>query len=140
MTSPRLPGHVRAMLWYVALGSALGGVARWLLGGAVQRLSPAFPVGTLAVNVLGAFVLGLVLRFSLASPDVTPEIRTFLAVGVCGGFTTFSTFSWETFVLLEEGAWARAGTNVALSLALCLTAVALGAAAGRFLFELRLRG
>lgn len=128
------------MLWYVALGSALGGVGRWLLAGAVQRLSPTFPVGTLAVNVVGAFVLGVVLRFSLASPDVSPEVRTFLAIGVCGGFTTFSTFSWETFALLEEGAWARAGANVALSVFLCLAAVAVGAAAGRQLFELRVRG
>jgi CrcB protein len=128
------------MLWYVALGSAMGGVGRWLLGGAAQRLAPTFPVGTLAVNVLGAFVVGLVLRFSLASPDVTPEIRAFLAIGVCGGFTTFSTFTWETFALLEEGAWTRAGLNVALSVLLCLVAVALGAALGRALFELRLRG
>lgn len=128
------------MLWYVALGSAIGGVGRWLLGGAVQRLAPVFPVGTLAVNVLGALVLGLVLRFSLASPDVSPEFRGFLAIGVCGGFTTFSTFTWETYALLEEGAWARAGLNVALSVVLCLAAVALGAALGRALFELRLRG
>ena len=128
------------MLWYVALGSAIGGVGRWLLGGAVQRLAPVFPVGTLAVNVLGALVLGLVLRFSLASPDVSPELRGFLAIGVCGGFTTFSTFTWETYALLEEGAWARAGLNVALSVLLCLAAVALGAAQGRALFELRLRG
>ena len=128
------------MLWYVALGSAIGGVGRWLLGGAVQRLAPVFPVGTLAVNVLGALVLGLVLRFSLASPDVSPELRGFLAIGVCGGFTTFSTFTWETYALLEEGAWARAGLNVALSVLLCLAAVALGAALGRALFELRLRG
>ncbi len=128
------------MLWYVALGSALGGVGRWLLAGAVQRLSPTFPVGTLAVNVAGAFLLGVVLRFSLASPDVSPEVRTFLAIGVCGGFTTFSTFSWETLSLLEEGAWARAGANVALSVFLCLAAVAIGAAAGRQLFELRVRG
>lgn len=128
------------MLWYVAAGSALGGVGRWLLGGAVQRLNPGFPVGTLAVNVLGAFLVGLVLRFSLASPDVSPEVRTFLTIGVCGGFTTFSTFSWETLALLEEGAWGRAGANVLLSVILCLLAVGLGSAAGRALFELRARG
>lgn len=115
------------MLWYVAAGSALGGVGRYLVSGAVQRLAgTAFPLGTLLVNLSGSFLLGLLLRHAVESPGLTPEMRAFLAVGFCGGYTTFSTFSYETLALLRQGEWSRAGLYAALSVALSLGATALG--------------
>ena len=98
------------MLWYVAIGSAVGGVIRYLLGGAIQRaLAASFPVGTLVINVTGSALLGFIFRYALETPAVTPEIRALLGVGFCGGYTTFSTFSYETLTLLEDGDWRRAG-------------------------------
>lgn len=120
------------MLWYIALGSALGGVSRYLLGGLVQRmLDTTFPAGTLVVNVTGSFLLGAFLRFAVETPALTPELRALLTIGFCGGYTTFSTFSYETVALLEDGEWGRAGWYVALSLGLSLGATLLGFAAAR---------
>lgn len=118
------------MLLWIAAGSALGGVARYLLGGAVQRWTPGtFPLGTLAVNVIGSVLLGFILRYALETPAVSAEVRAFLTVGFCGGFTTFSTFSYESATLLERGEWTRLGLYVALSLALTVAGTLLGAAA-----------
>jgi fluoride exporter len=115
------------MLWYIAAGSALGGVSRYLLGGMVQRiLDTTFPAGTLAVNLTGSFLLGLFLRYALDTPTLTPEVRAFLTIGFCGGYTTFSTFSYETVAMLEDGEWARAGLYAALSVLLALGATILG--------------
>jgi len=115
------------MLWYIAIGSALGGVSRYLLGGLVQRgVGSGFPAGTLVVNVTGSFLLGMFLRYGLETPTLTPEMRAFLTIGFCGGYTTFSTFSYETVALLEDGQWGRAGLYAAASLALSLVAVLLG--------------
>lgn len=123
------------MILWIAAGSALGGVARYLLGGAVQRWTPGtFPLGTLAVNVLGSLVLGFTLRYALETPSVSPEVRAFLTTGFCGGFTTFSTFSYESATLLERGEWTRLGLYVGLSLCLTVAGTLLGAAtAGRAL-------
>ncbi len=118
------------MLLWIAAGSALGGVARYLLGGAVQRWTPGtFPLGTLAVNVIGSVLLGFILRYALETPAVSAEVRAFLTVGFCGGFTTFSTFSYESATLLERGEWTRLGLYVSLSLALTVAGTLLGAAA-----------
>jgi CrcB protein len=126
------------MLWYIAIGSALGGVCRYLVGGLVQRgAGPGFPAGTLVVNVTGSFLLGLLLRYGLETPSLTPEVRALLTVGLCGGYTTFSTFSYETVALLEDGQWSRAAVYVALSLALSLGATLLGLVAARGLIVLR---
>ena len=115
------------MLWYIAAGSALGGVSRYLVGGMVQRiLDTTFPAGTLVVNLTGSFLLGLFLRFALDTPELTPELRAFLTIGFCGGYTTFSTFSYETVALLEDGEWTRAGLYAALSVLLALGATLLG--------------
>jgi CrcB protein len=128
------------MLWYIAVGSAVGGVGRYLLGGLVQRsFAGTFPVGTLFVNLTGSFLLGLILRYAVDTPTVTPEVRALLTVGVCGGYTTFSTFSYESLALLEDGDWGRAGAYIVLSLGLSLLATFLGVAAARELSSLRAR-
>ena len=126
------------MLWYIAAGSALGGMSRYLVGGMVQRiLDTTFPAGTLVVNLTGSFLLGLFLRYALETPTLTPEMRAFLTIGFCGGYTTFSTFSYETFALLEDGEWTRAATYVALSLLLALGATILGFMVARGVIDLR---
>jgi CrcB protein len=120
------------MLLYVALGSAIGGVSRYLLGGLVQRmLDTTFPAGTLLVNVTGSFLLGAIIRYALETPSLTPEVRAFLTIGFCGGYTTFSTFSYETMALLEDGEWARAGVYITASVILSLIATFTGFALAR---------
>ena len=114
----------------VALGSALGGVARYGLSGLVARsFGETFPWGTLIVNVLGSFLIGFVA--TLAGPDgrvlVSPVTRQFWMPGIFGGFTTFSSFSLQTLSLAQDGEWTRALANVTLSVALCLLGVWLGA-------------
>ena len=100
-------------------------MARAALATWVQRATPGFPWGTLAVNLLGSFVLGLVVRAAELG-ELSPTMRAFLAVGVCGAFTTFSTFSWETLALMQAGAWTRAAAYAVGSLLLGLAAVGLG--------------
>ncbi len=114
----------------VALGSALGGVARYGLSGLVARsFGETFPWGTLVVNVLGSFLIGFVA--ALTGPDgrvlVSPVTRQFWMPGIFGGFTTFSSFSLQTLSLAQDGEWTRALANVTLSVALCLLGVWLGA-------------
>jgi CrcB protein len=126
------------MLWYIAVGSALGGVSRYLIGGLMQRLlDTTFPAGTLVVNVTGSFLLGVFLRYAMDTPTLTPELRAFLTIGFCGGYTTFSTFSYESVALLEEGDWTRAAIYVTLSLILSFLAMVLGFAAARGVVSLR---
>ena len=115
-------------LW-IALGGALGSVARFGASEAVARgMGAAFPWGTLAVNVVGSFVIGFFA--TLTAPGgrwpVGSEGRHFFMTGVLGGFTTFSSFSLQTLGLMREGEWLRAGGNVTGSVALCLVAVWLG--------------
>ncbi len=119
------------MIWYIALGSAIGGVLRYLLGGWVQRLSgPAFPTGTLLVNVSGSLLLGFLLRWASHPPSLSAEGRAFLTVGLCGGYTTFSTFSAESVTLMQDGQWGKALAYVGGSVALSLAATAVGFALG----------
>jgi CrcB protein len=126
------------MIWYIAIGSALGGVARYLLGGLVQRVSAgSFPTGTLVINVTGSFLLGLLYRYASESAAITPELRAALTIGFCGGYTTFSTFTYETIRLLEDGEVGRALAYVGLSVGVSLGAMVLGLAAGRELVGLR---
>jgi CrcB protein len=120
------------MLLYVALGSALGGVSRYLIGGLIQRmLDTAFPAGTLLVNISGSFLLGAIVRYALETPSLTPEIRAFLTIGFCGGYTTFSTFSYEAVALLRDGEWSRAGVYITASVILSLMGTFLGFAFAR---------
>ena len=128
------------MLWYIAAGSAIGGVSRYLLGGLLQRQTGGtFPIGTLVINISGSFLLGLILRYAVETPTLTPETRAFLTIGFCGGYTTFSTFSYETVALMEDGQWPRAALYVALSVGLSVLATFLGIAAARELVLVRLR-
>ncbi len=126
------------MIWYIAFGSALGGVLRYLLGGLIQRTTAGtFPIGTLVINITGSFLLGLLYRYSADSAAITPEIRAMLTIGVCGGYTTFSTFSYETVRLLEDGEIGRALAYVGLSVIIAVAATMLGIVAGRELLALR---
>lgn len=126
------------MIWLVALGGALGSVSRFLLGPALQRaLDATFPVGTLFINVTGSLVLGFVMRLAIDGASVTPEARAFLAIGFCGGFTTFSTFSYEAIRMLEDGEGWRALIYVLASVLLSLGAAFLGVVAARELLALR---
>lgn len=121
------------LLW-ICLGGAAGTGARYLLSGwMLSLLGPAFPWGTLAVNALGSFLLGLVMQIGLSTEWLTPTLRLALATGVMGGFTTYSTFSYETLKLLEDRALGMAALNVGATLLGCLGAVFLGVAAGRWI-------
>lgn len=112
----------------VALGGALGAVARYGSGSWLYRIAgPGFPWGTLAVNVLGSLLIGLTFRYVEASA-VAPEVRAFVTVGFLGAFTTFSAYSLETITLLRAGAWGRAALYSGGSVVLGLAAVALGMA------------
>jgi len=126
-------------LW-VAIGSAAGGVLRFLLGTLIQqKTGSTFPVGTLAINVTGSLVLGFVVRYALATPAAGPELRALLTAGLCGGYTTFSTFSYESAALIEDGDYQRAAWYVGLSVALSLAATFLGIGLARELLNLRRR-
>jgi fluoride exporter len=126
------------LYWLVALGGAAGSVARFGLSTAAQtRWSGALPVGTLLVNVTGSVLLGFILRYALDTPAVSPEMRALLTTGFCGGYTTFSTFSYETVALIEDGDWRRAALYVLLSLALSLAGVWLGMTLAREVLALR---
>lgn len=126
------------MIWLVALGGALGSVSRFLMGPALQRaFNATFPVGTLIINILGSLVLGFVMRLAIEGVSVTPEARAFIAVGFCGGFTTFSTFSYEAIRLLEDGEGWRAAAYIVASVMLSLLAAFVGLVAARELVALR---
>lgn len=116
----------------VAAGGALGSVVRYLLGGFIQdRVSIGLPIGTLLINVLGSLLLGFFMALGLETTAITPEIRFFLTTGFCGGFTTFSTFSYETYRLIEDAEYETAGTYVVASVVLSVLACALGMRAAR---------
>jgi CrcB protein len=112
----------------VGAGGAVGAVLRYVVSGLVQRLDPwgTFPLGTLSVNVLGSAVLGLLGGLSDARSAFGAGTRLFVFIGVLGGFTTFSTFSYETFALLRSGEASRAALNVGASVVLCLAGAWIG--------------
>ena len=113
-----------AALLFIALGGALGSVARALAG----QMLPAtrLPWATIAVNVLGSLLIGWLMARLLPVNDANLRAHNFWVVGVCGGFTTFSTFSWQTVALMQKGEWGAATANVLLSVACCLAATWLG--------------
>lgn len=117
------------ILFLIALGGAVGSALRYLIGGAIQRSSASgYPVGTMVVNVAGCFLIGVFVRY-LLNMQTSAELRALLVVGFCGGFTTFSTFSFETVGLIEGGEYARAATYIVGSVVLCLVATFAGMAA-----------
>jgi CrcB protein len=127
--------RMERLLW-VCLGSALGGGARYLLSLAALRwLGASFPYGTLAVNLTGSFAIGLLMHVALATTVVPPGVRIFLATGLLGGLTTYSTFNYETLVLASEGEWALGAVNLAATVLGCLLAGALGILGGRVLVD-----
>jgi CrcB protein len=130
------------MMWktYLAVmaGGAVGtGLRLWLSGLLAAKVGETFPVGTLVVNVSGSFIISFFAR--LAGPDgpllVSSLARQVVMVGILGGFTTFSSFSFQTLTLLQDGQWARASANIGLSLGLCLFAVWLGHIAAQALTQ-----
>ena len=118
----------------VAIGGLVGSVARYWLSGATQAWTgTAFPSGTLLVNILGSFVIGLVMALSLERGAIHEDLRILLTSGFCGGFTTMSTFSYETLALLRDGEQLLALGNVGGTLVACLAAVWLGSLVARLL-------
>ena len=116
----------------IGVGGALGAIARYALGGAVHRIIPGFfPYGTFVVNVLGCLVFGLIVGLAESRFVVGPGTRVFLLVGVIGGFTTFSSFTFESFELLRSGQFAAASANVLGQVAFGLLALWAGFAVGR---------
>jgi CrcB protein len=118
------------MLFGIALGGAAGTLARYGLGGIAQRFSAFFPYGTLTINVTGSLLLGFLVRYLLATP-ASPELRAALTIGFCGGFTTFSTFSYEAAALIESGSVGRALLYMTASVTLSLAATFTGFAIAR---------
>ena len=126
------------MIWlYIGFGGAIGAMARYGMAGWVQERSGLhLPWGTLAVNILGSVLIGVALRYLEASP-ASAEVRALVTVGLLGAFTTFSTFSYETVALLEEGAFSRALTYSAGSLLLGIAAVYAGMSAAGLIVHWR---
>src|SRR5579872_6238722 len=117
------------MYFWIAVGSALGGMARYALSGVVaSAYGETFPLGTLVINILGSFIIGFFA--TLTGPDgrvlASPATRQFVMTGLCGGFTTFSSFSLQTLNLARDGDFFRASANIVLSVALCLLFVWFG--------------
>jgi CrcB protein len=111
----------------IALFCAGGGLTRYYLSGWVySQLGRAFPYGTFVVNILGAYFIGLIMELSLRSTTISDTLRLGLTVGFMGGLTTFSTFSYETFTLLEDGRFSVAFVNILASVAVCLLFTWLG--------------
>ncbi|KIH76461.1 camphor resistance protein CrcB [Geoalkalibacter ferrihydriticus] len=114
-------------LFYIALFGACGCVARYWVSLRVYALAGVgLPYGTLSVNILGSFLLGLLMEIEWRSGFLSADLRTGLAVGFLGGFTTFSTFSYETLRLLEKGNLVQAGANIVLNVVVCVVFAGLG--------------
>jgi len=112
---------------FIGIGGFLGTVARYLLTDLLAKTYPsAFPYGTFAVNILGCFAIGLVFGFSERFDWMMHELRLFLAVGICGGFTTFSAFAYENIVLLQSKDYLTFAAYAILSFAVCLAATFAG--------------
>ena len=128
------------LILYIAIGSAIGGVGRYAIGGVLQqRFGLAFPIGTLVVNVVGSLLLGFIMRMALGGTQLSPEARIFLTTGFCGGFTTFSTFTYDTAVMFESGQYRRAALYITLSIVLSLLATFAGFALAQSALTFRTR-
>ena len=122
-------------LLLVCLGGAIGTAARYLTALWVPTiLGTAFPYGTLIVNTVGSFLLAFIMQASGSTEIFSPTVRAMLTTGVMGGFTTYSTFNYETSEYLREGAWLMATANVFLTVGICLAAGFAGLAVARLMF------
>jgi fluoride exporter len=119
---------------FIFIGGGIGASCRYWLSGVVYRWVPvSFPFGNLVVNISGCFLIGLLMAAFSDRFTVSPALRIFLVIGILGGFTTFSSFSYETFALFRDNEVARAMLNIAVSVFGCLGATVLGHYAGRLL-------
>jgi fluoride exporter len=124
-------------LFYIFIGGGIGSVLRYALATWSFRMyGPYFPIGTLSVNLLGSFIVGAAWAFFEESTSFTPAVRSFIFIGLLGGFTTFSTYTLETLNLLREGEYLKATGNVFLSNILGLMLVLAGFAFARFMVKL----
>ena len=118
----------------ISLGAILGANARYFLGQYTARLSAStLPYATLLINCTGSFILGLFLVWTTERVVADPRWRLFVAIGFCGSYTTFSSYAYETFALLEQGQWQVSALNMIANNVLCLTGVVAGAALARML-------
>lgn len=129
-----------ALYFLIIIGSAIGGVARFALSGVIANaLGATFPWNTLIINITGSFVIGFI--NTLTGPDgrmfASGNTRQFLMTGICGGYTTFSSFSLQTLTLMQDGEWGRAVGNVLSSVFCCLLAVWLGHVLALYLNRMR---
>lgn len=114
------------IILYIGIGGFIGTVSRYLLARWVNNLLPAFPLGTLAVNILGSFLLGFIMYSVSAGRNISPELRDFITIGILGGFTTMSAFAYESFRLAELSQAILFALNIALNVILCIAAVYAG--------------
>ncbi len=118
----------------ITIGGAIGAGCRYFVQGVVHQFTGmSFPYGTLVVNILGCFLIGLIMEWSEQRFIVDPQLRIFLTVGILGGFTTFSSFGYETFALMKDGEFLRAALNVTASVVAGLGAVWAGMVTARIL-------
>lgn len=117
---------------FISLGAIVGANLRYLVGQYAARLIPSsLPYGTLFINVSGSFILGLFLVWTTERVLADPRWRLMIAVGFCGGYTTFSSYAYETFILFESGQWLACGMNILANNVLCLAGAVLGAMLAR---------
>ena len=140
MTCDWRQGAVMQMYLWIWVGSGLGGILRYFLSGVIANaFGGTFPWGTVIVNITGCFIIGFFA--TLTGPDgrifANATTRQFVMTGICGGYTTFSSFGIQTLSLAQDGQWLQAGGNVVLSVVLCLTATWLGAVAAGTLNALK---
>jgi CrcB protein len=125
-------------LLLICLGGAIGTGLRYVTSGVAARwLGADFPYGTLIVNIVGSFLIGFIQQIGTTTLVIPETTRLFLTVGIMGGLTTYSSFSYETVQLVAAGAWGQAWTNVLATTALCLAMCFLGIAVGRLVVGVR---
>lgn len=111
---------------YIGVGGFIGAVSRFLVSRYMNNLLPNFPLGTLTVNIIGSFILGFIVYSVSLGRSISPEMRDFITIGILGGFTTMSSFAYESFRLMELGEILMFSLNLALNLVLCIAAVYAG--------------
>ena len=111
---------------YIGLGGFIGAVSRYLVSKYLANLIPSFPMGTLSVNIIGSFILGFIIYSVSLGRNISPDMRDFITIGILGGFTTMSTFAYESFRLFELNQIMLFTLNMVLNLVLCIAAIYAG--------------